>query len=276
MSPPTEFEDLNGVLEQFVDGASAVLGANLCGAYLLGSFALGEADEHSDVDFIVATDGEVTEHQQSELQGLHSRLFGLEVPWAQHLEGSYAPADELRAINPSRARWLYLDNGASTLVRSDHCNTAVVRWVLRERGETLAGPPAETLVDPVPPDDLRAEALTMIDEYADWAEESRGRYEAGEGLETWTELPFSRWQQPYLVLTMCRLLWTLEHGTVATKRGAAQWALGQIGAEWTELVERALADRADPWGRTRLPSDPELVARTCAFVDYARFQLVRR
>jgi hypothetical protein len=38
---------------------------------------------------------------------------------------------------------------------STHCNTEVVRWILREHGVTLAGPSPEDLVDEVDPDVLR-------------------------------------------------------------------------------------------------------------------------
>jgi predicted nucleotidyltransferase len=38
------------VLGELVSGARAVLGSNFAGAYLQGSFAVGDADEQSDVD----------------------------------------------------------------------------------------------------------------------------------------------------------------------------------------------------------------------------------
>jgi Nucleotidyltransferase domain len=52
---PTRYADLNRVLAEFVAGLQTVLGLNLYGAYLQGSFAVGDADEYSDVDFIVVT-----------------------------------------------------------------------------------------------------------------------------------------------------------------------------------------------------------------------------
>ena len=189
------------------------------------------------------------------------------MPWAQHLEGSYVPKEQLRAVEASRSPWFYLDNGASRLVWSDHCNTALVRWVMREHGVALAGPQPNELVDPVSPDVLREEASAALHEYAAWAMESRARHDAGEGLETWSELPFSRWQQPYLVLTFCRILWTLRHGAVSTKRHAAEWGLEELDPRWSDLIRRALDDRPDPWERTRLPSTPEAVESTCAFID---------
>ena len=188
------------------------------------------------------------------LQTLHEAIYDLPVAWAQHLEGSYMPQDLLRRVDPARTPCLYLDNGARSLVWSDHCNNAHTRWLLREHGVVLTGPEPAQLVDPVSQEALREGASRALDEYAAEAREN---------------LPFSRWQQPYLVLTFCRLLWTLHHGAVTTKREAGEWALSEVDPEWSELIGQALADRADPWERVHLPSTPEADERTLAFVDYA-------
>jgi len=232
---------------------------------LQGSFAVGDADQHSDVDFIVATNDEVTGEQLTALQDMHKRLYALESPWAQHLEGSYVPTRSLGHVDPARSSYWFLDNGASELVRDNHCNTAVVRWTLREHGIVLDGPDPTGLVEPVTADELRAEALSVMDEFVAWAHEPQDRFKDAQGRGT----DMSRWKQPYLVLTFCRLLHTLEAGIVASKRQAGEWALDALHAEWASLIQQALDDRPDPWGRVHQPADPELAARTLEFADYA-------
>lgn len=256
MAGPTSYPELNDVLRELVASARSILSENFCGAYLQGSFAIGEADVRSDVDFVVVTHGEVEADQLDGLQEMHKRIYGLDVPWAQHLEGSYIPKALLRRSDSTRTPFLFLDNGASELVRDEHCNTAVVRWLLREHGVVLVGPDPKQLIDPVSPAKLRSEALATMPEYASWALASA---EAG-GM--------SRWQQPYVVLTFCRMLHTLDRGTVTSKRESGEWALGALAAEWAELIRRALADRPDPWLRVHQPADPEDVDRTLAFIDY--------
>lgn len=257
---PTIYPELNAVLQELVASVQSILGENFCGAYLQGSFAAGDADIHSDVDFIVVTHDEVSVAQLAALQDMHKRLHVLDVPWAQHLEGSYVPRNSLRRLDPSRPPYLYLDNGSSELIRDNHCNTALVRWLLREHGVILAGPDPTSLVDPVSADQLRSEARTLMDEYADWAREPQTR--PGVGL-------MSRWKQPYLVVSYCRMLHTLSVGRVSSKRSAGEWALGALGSEWASLIQRALDDRPDPWSRVYEPADPEAIDRTLAFVDYA-------
>jgi hypothetical protein len=251
---PTAYPELNAVLAELVDGARASLGATFCGAYLHGSFAAGDADEFSDVDFVIVTHDEPNAAQEDSLQSLHRRLYAMESTWAQHLEGSYVPRHQLRCMDWSHRTFLFLDNGANELVRDAHCNTAVVRWLLRERGVILAGPDPKKLVDPVTASDLRREALVRVQEYADWAHE----------LSVMT-----RWQQPYLVLTFCRLLLTIGTGRVGSKAEAGEWACGALDPEWASLVRQALADRADPWERVSQPAERDLAERTVAFADYA-------
>ena len=59
MRAPTPYPDLNGVLDAFVASVPEALGDNFCGVYLVGSFVVGDADEHIDVDFFVASLGDV-------------------------------------------------------------------------------------------------------------------------------------------------------------------------------------------------------------------------
>lgn len=52
---PTPYPDLNGVLAELVESIECILADQLVGIYLQGSFAVGDFDEHSDVDFFVIT-----------------------------------------------------------------------------------------------------------------------------------------------------------------------------------------------------------------------------
>ena len=135
----TSFDDLNQLLVELMVGAKEVLGDSFCGAYLQGSFAVGDADAHSDVDFIIVTKDELTPKQEAALQTLHEALYARPMPWAQHLEGSYIPRTVLRRPDPDRRPLLYLDNGATEFALDNHDNTAVVRWSLRSTAWSLQG-----------------------------------------------------------------------------------------------------------------------------------------
>jgi predicted nucleotidyltransferase len=257
---PTAYPELNAVLRELVSSVRAILGESFCGAYLQGSFALGDADEESDVDFLVVTHAEVTDVHAAALQAMHQRIYALATPWAQHLEGSYPPAEQLRRVDPERKPWLYLDHGATELVRDNHCNTAVVRWTLREHGVVLVGPDPRSLVEPVSPEELRGDVRTALREEAEWAREPHPRFGPG---------AMSKRQQTYLVLSFCRILHTIETGRVASKPQAGSWALRALDPEWQSLIRRALDDRPDQMGQVYQRAEAAAVERTLAFTDYA-------
>ena len=65
--------------------------------------------------------------------------------------------------------------------------------------------------------------------------------------ETWwrPELDNPSWvaqirNQPFAILTMCRSLYILELGDVASKAVAGQWAQKVLGQSWIEPIEWAL------------------------------------
>lgn len=128
---PTPYPDLNAVLHELVTRAQEALGDPLAAGYLLGSFALGDFDVPSDVDFLIALEDEIADDRLDELQDMHCGIYDLDSHWAKGLDGSYVPKRILRRHDPTHARLLYLDNGSRELVRSDHCNKRVVRWVAR-------------------------------------------------------------------------------------------------------------------------------------------------
>jgi predicted nucleotidyltransferase len=242
------------VVAELVAGAEEVLGDGFCGAYLQGSFAVGDADAYSDVDFIVVTEAELTPEQQVELQALHQRLYALPTPWAQHLEGSYIPREVLRRADPDRRPLFYIDNGATEFTFDNHDNTAVVRWSLRERGVVLAGPHPGELVDPIPADELRAEMRWAIGLWQEW-------FRSIDSID--------RRALAVAVLTHARILHTLAIGEVSSKRAAGEWALQALDPEWASLIRWALEDRPDPWTKVHEPADPGLLRRTLQFNGYA-------
>jgi len=85
---PTPYPELNSVLRILVDSVQNILSTNFFGAYLQGSFAVGDFDIQSDVDFIIVITEALSKSQVDALQIMHERVYFLEYSWAQHLEGS--------------------------------------------------------------------------------------------------------------------------------------------------------------------------------------------
>ncbi len=255
MATDTGFPELDAVLDRLVVAASEVLGPDLVGVYLVGSFAVGDADEHSDVDVLVPVARPLTVPQEAGLRAFHAELPVGDGHWNRELEGSYPPVDELRTLDALGRPWLYVDRGARVMEWSPHCNTHEHRWTLRNRGVVLAGPPPETLVDPLPSgalaEQMRSEIPTLM-----------------ERLRSWIDVEAVAWAQRYAVTTLCRMLYTVATDEIASKRAALVWARGALDPRWRPLVEAALAGRALGWDPEDRPT-AESVARTQAFAKYA-------
>jgi hypothetical protein len=253
---PTPYPDLNAVLREFVEGAQAVLGDNFLAAYLQGSFAMGDWDTDSDVDFLIATEHDVQEADLPALQAMHGRIYDLDCPWAQHLEGSYFPRATLRRGDRVGEPLLYLDNTSRALIRSEHDNTLVVRWVVREYGISLAGPEAKVLIEPVSAGALRREVRAT--------------------MQWWAEQLFAnpnemnnRWYQPFAVVSYCRMLHTLHSGRIGSKPAGARWAKGALDSRWIGLIERAERERPNPSLKVRQAANADDLKRTLDFIKYA-------
>lgn len=231
----------------------SVLGDNFIGLYLQGSFAVGDFDWHSDVDFTVVTNTDLSVKQVDELQTMHGRLYDQKTHWAHHLEGSYFPLEVLEDLSQKGRELWYLDNGSRSLVRSDHCNTTVVRWVLRERGISLAGPPVETLIPPVGDEVLREEILAVMKE---WGQEILNKPDQYN----------NRFYQGFIVLSYCRMLHSLETGTIESKVAGAEWAKRHLDPSWADLIDRTWTTRPNPARTVRQTADPEEFARTLKFI----------
>lgn len=251
--PWTPYAELNDVLRELVKGMREALGKNFIGAYLQGSFAIGDFDCHSDVDFIVAIEEDLSEKQLQSLQELHPRIYDLKSEWAKHLEGSYIPKEILRDYTKSGTPVWYLNHGSQTLERSIHCNTVVVKWTARNYGVTMAGPKAITLIDPIPTRELRRDIKETI---ISWGEEILADQER-----------FSnRFYQSLIVLLYCRMPRDLYAGDTGSKQMGAEWAKVNLDPRWSGLIDRSWSGRPDPARSSREPADPSEMAKTLEFM----------
>jgi predicted nucleotidyltransferase len=231
-APNPEIHDL---LQELLAGVQGVLDSHFTGLYLEGSLASGDFDQDSDIDFIVATDEEVSGDQFTALQAMHDRIAKRNTIWAIQLEGSYISLPALRRYDPANATHPNIERGEGERLKMVHHDHAGVihRSILREHGITLAGPAPQTLVDPVSPDDLRIAVQAILPQ-------------VGARLLADPTMLQHRGYQSYIVLSLCRMLYTLQHGTVVSKTMAAGWAQQALEPRWVPLIDRAWTGRHNP------------------------------
>jgi hypothetical protein len=232
---PTPYPDVNAVLRLLLEGVRVILGADLVGLYLYGSLSSGDFDPvSSDIDFLVVTARELSGGTLAALHAMHMRIAASGLPWATKLEGSYIPRTALRRHDRANARHPSIGVDWDFGIGQHGSDWVIQRHIIREQGVVVWGPPPRTLIDPVKPDELRTAATDTVLDF--WAAQEQG--------------PEPEWLRPrayqaFAILTMCRALYTVERGEVASKPVAAAWACAALGRRWSPLVERALTWRHD-------------------------------
>ncbi|MGA2490848.1 MAG: aminoglycoside adenylyltransferase domain-containing protein [Anaerolineales bacterium] len=264
VSSPTPYPGVNAVLDVLLPEVQAILGTQFIGLYLYGSLAYGGFDQDSDVDFVVVTRTELPESLFSRLQAMHSRIAMLNSWCATQLEGSYVPLNALQKYDPMHVLYLHIDRGLDEQLQRMKIEDArlshawwggwvFLRAVLWENGIKLAGPDPKSFIVPVSQNELKQAALATLQ---GWGEPL---------LEEPAEL-LNPGYQSYCVLTLCRILYTLEFGAITSKQAAACWAQEKLDKRWGTLIQRAWAGRHNPQGKVL----PEAIKET---QDLIRFIL---
>lgn len=260
--PDSPYPRLKEVLRKYSEYILDELQANLVGIYLAGSLASGDFDLDSDVDFLVLTKVGITEANIGSIQKIQEKIREMDCYPAIHLEGSFCTIDDLSNwTDVGEKPWYYFDNGSTTMERSTHDNKWHVRWILRERGLTLLGPAPDKLLKPVPRkklmDEITAEMANIT---------SLFRSEMDKPLCFWN----SRFGQAFTVLTCCRMLHTLDTGTVQSKKAGMLWAADHLDDTWLPLIEQAWIEREGVrfGGKISQSASGKSLQETMKFLDY--------
>jgi len=221
--------------------------------YLFGSLANGGFDDYSDIDVLIVTRDKIAEETFSTLYAMHEEISAMESPWAKQLEVSYIPQAALHHYDPANNKHPHLDRGRNEKlhIMSHDSDWIIQRYILRERGKTIIGPEPKSLIAPVTSDDLK---WAVVDNLNNWI---KGFLDDPSPLQ-------SRGYQSYTVLTLCRILHTLRHGTIVTKPFAAKWAKENLNQQWNSLIEHAWIGRQNP----SIPASPEDIRETQKLIKF--------
>lgn len=162
------------------------------GVYLYGSAVHGGLKPHSDLDVFVVTEQRTTEAQKR-------RLFeGLRSIEGRHVEVTItAQPDQPTYMDFQWGGWL--PDGWES---GENVDLRLLIHQVRATGQVLHGPAPETLLDPIPREDLDRAMLACVDPILlDLHEDTTN-----------------------VILALCRIYCTLVTGEFVPKDVAAQWA----------------------------------------------------
>jgi hypothetical protein len=228
---PTSYPEINEVLEKLLLGSQEVLKDNLVGVYIFGSLASGDFNEEiSDIDFVVVTNRDIPQDIQIQLGKINGQILAMNSKWSKRLEGSFLPLYMFKELNPSHAMHPSISTGGKYGLDHKGIEQSIQKFMLREDGIVLVGPDPKTFIDPITSAELKEATLEILQEW--WKPQLSDSFRLKE-----------REYQAYAVVTMCRMLYTLENGKVVSKPFAARWAKGAMGERWDGLINRAMTSR---------------------------------
>lgn len=227
-------EAVRPVLALLLSGIQDVLGDQLVGLYLYGSLSSGDFNPtSSDVDFVAITREPIAEQDPAfeQLRAMHERIAASGLPFATDLEGSYISQAAWRRYDPADAHHPTIGAHWPFQIGFHDANWVIERAIVWERGVVLYGLPPETLTDPVSLEQLRAAICQQL----------AGIWQRRVDAEDW---PRAGLYSAFAVLTLCRALYTLQHGAFCSKPVAAAWAV-RTHLAWEPRIAWALAHQAD-------------------------------
>jgi predicted nucleotidyltransferase len=229
-------EDINKEISDFIDIYKKMLlkkCGNIIGIYLFGSLTYGGFDEKSsDIDLVVITKTLLNKAELEDIKNIHEKLNKENAKWAKRFEVSYTPVDMLSEKTvPIVPRPYYNEifyDGAT------YGNEWLINnYLLINYGKTIYGQDFKTLINyNISIDDVIGSCVK--DFYKEWVPKIAD--------DEWLS---SSHNQSYIVLNICRIIYTAINSKTENKQKSANWVKKQY-REWKSLIEEA-----EKWDYTR-------------------------
>lgn len=239
-------EPLDRIIPALLDDLRVTLGDELVGVYQLGSAVSGGFDPgRSDLDLVIVTERDVEAIAFERFAGVVERLVAREADWAGRLDLAFVGRGALADLGSggslleiSHDKPLHLENAAEW----------TETWFLaRDADRPLVGPPAADVFPAITIDEFLRDVVAGFPNFVtavrdDWPHGSVA----------------------YRVITVCRVLRSLESGELCTKQEGADWAAARYPA-WASLIRAANEVAAGGDGR---PFTRAERARVQPFLDF--------
>ena len=226
---PTPHPEVNEVLNLLLKNVKDILQDQFVGMYLYGSLSSGDFNiETSDIDFLFVTNDILVDETIAKLKSMHEQTWAISLKRAGKLEGAYVPKELIRKHDPNGVPCPTINEGKFYLDRLGS-DWIIQRHVVREYGVVVEGPDPKSLIQFIGPDEIRNAVMGILREWwfpmlddPSWLRDHPRGYHS------------------FAILSMCRALHALEHGTIVSKPVAAKWAQEKLGARWSKIIELAL------------------------------------
>ncbi|EJR49045.1 hypothetical protein IIM_03824 [Bacillus cereus VD107] len=230
-------EEVKQLMKQYIVELKEIFsGEKLVGVYVYGSIALGAFHiKMSDVDFVTVISDSVNEAEKQQIIELHKKLSKNTL--GKRMDGMYILLADLGKYNHEMDEYVYYADGKADIGYWDI--NAVTWWTLKNQGITVIGKEADELPFQIKWDDVVNTMKYNVEHY--WSEKAKRPYLFF--IEEWVESA---------VVTMGRILYTLEHKTIVSKDRGLQYMLELDPHKWEPLLKEVERIRHNPKEKRKL------------------------
>ncbi|MBI4225639.1 DUF4111 domain-containing protein [Candidatus Roizmanbacteria bacterium] len=222
----TNYEIVNRFIADFSKNVGKVLGDEVIGIYLFGSLTYGDFNpDRSDIDLLVVVKYPLAKGKIKLLKKFHVDLGKKYPKWAKRHESSYTPIDFFKNILPPTKPRPYFGSG-KFYPKAQYGNEWLINnYLLYKHGITFMGPDFKNLVEPINIEDVKKACIRDL--HKEWKPKIND--------QTWLE---ESHHQAYIVLNLCRILYTIKNDLVTSKKVSASWVKNEFN-DWRNLIETA-------------------------------------
>mgnify|MGYP001046057798 CR=1 FL=1 len=245
---------INPLLYEYESKIKNYFGNKIFGVYLYNSVALGAFDiNKSDIDFITVINEEFTDEEIIKLKAIHEEL-NTKFKYAKRMEGMYINIDKIGKVNTDISPYIYFANKSLHDYGYYDINY-VTWWTLKNNGIGINSPDISNL-------NLNVEWNNIIDtmnynlnEY--WKKKIN------------TKLIFlTNYWVEFSVLTLCRILYTLEHKEIISKTEAAKFQMNNLPCNYKLVIQEALRIRENTSKKSLYSLRIKRSREVKSFIDY--------
>lgn len=222
----TPIKSVNDFLEDFVTQVRGLLGDNIVGIYLFGSLSYDDFNpKRSDIDLSVVVKSPLSKEEGEKIKKLHLELEKKHPSWKERIEASYTPIDLFDSTLPPKQPRPYYGAGTFYFEAPYGNEWLINNYLLYHKSITLQGADFRELVKPIDIHDVQK--ANINDLFKEW----QPKITDGEWLS-------NSHYQSYLVLNLCRILYTVMQNSVGSKTVSASWVKNEY-PQWKDLIEEA-------------------------------------
>lgn len=237
---------LDRIIPPLLNDLRATLGEELVGVYQLGSAVSGGFEpELSDLDLVIVTRQDIEAIAVERFAGIVDRLVAREPDWAGRLDLAFVGRGTLADL---RSGGSLLEISHEKPLHIEPAADWTETWFLAlDADRPLFGPPAAEVFPTITVDEFLRDVVA--------------------GFPGFVEAVRDDWKHgsvAYRVLTVCRVLRSLDSGALCTKQEGADWAAARY-PEWAWLIRAANAVRL---GGDRRPFTAAERGQVQPFLDF--------